>query len=86
MANPNVHVAGSDVLKIGLVGCGGRGNGAATQALNTAILGLPRRHGRVVATDWDHNAVLRPLARLADEQGVQVDVLPDHPLDDIDAL
>ena len=45
----------------------------ATQALNTAILGLPRRHGRVVATDWDHNAVLRPLARLADEQGVQVD-------------
>ena len=27
----------------------------------------------MVATDWDHNAVLRPLARLADEQGVQVD-------------
>ena len=35
MANSNVHVAGGDVLKIGLVGCGGRGNGAATQALNT---------------------------------------------------
>ena len=22
MANPNVHVAGGDVLKIGLIGCG----------------------------------------------------------------
>jgi len=28
-----VHAAGSDVLKIGLVGCGGRGTGAAAQAL-----------------------------------------------------
>jgi len=27
------HVAGSDVLRVGLVGCGGRGTGAATQAL-----------------------------------------------------
>lgn len=28
-----VHVAGSDLLRIGLVGCGGRGTGAAAQAL-----------------------------------------------------
>ena len=35
MANENVHVAGGDVLKVGLVGCGGRGNGAVTQALRT---------------------------------------------------
>lgn len=28
-----VHAAGSDILKIGLVGCGGRGTGAAAQAL-----------------------------------------------------
>ena len=27
------RVAGSDVLRVGLVGCGGRGTGAATQAL-----------------------------------------------------
>jgi predicted dehydrogenase len=32
-ALPNVHAAGSDVLRVGLVGCGGRGTGAATQAL-----------------------------------------------------
>ena len=28
-----VHAAGSDVLRIGLIGCGGRGTGAASQAL-----------------------------------------------------
>lgn len=30
------HAAGSDELKIALIGCGGRGTGAASQALNTA--------------------------------------------------
>jgi predicted dehydrogenase len=29
----NAHAAGSDTLKVGLVGCGGRGTGAAEQAL-----------------------------------------------------
>ena len=31
---PHVHAAGSDTLRVGLVGCGGRGTGAASQALN----------------------------------------------------
>lgn len=30
----SAHAAGSDVLKIGLIGCGGRGTGAAINALN----------------------------------------------------
>lgn len=30
----NVHAAGSDVIKVGLVGCGGRGSGAAMQAMS----------------------------------------------------
>ncbi|MEM9281843.1 MAG: Gfo/Idh/MocA family oxidoreductase [Verrucomicrobiota bacterium] len=30
---PGVHAANSDELKIGLIGCGGRGSGAASQAL-----------------------------------------------------
>ena len=30
---PNVHAAGSDVIKIGMIGCGGRCSGAAAQAL-----------------------------------------------------
>jgi myo-inositol 2-dehydrogenase / D-chiro-inositol 1-dehydrogenase len=34
MAMPkNVHAAGSEELKVGLIGCGGRGSGAASQAL-----------------------------------------------------
>jgi predicted dehydrogenase len=31
---PLVHAAGSDTIKLGLVGCGGRGSGAAEQALS----------------------------------------------------
>jgi predicted dehydrogenase len=30
---PNAHAAGSDMLRVGLIGCGDRGTGAATQAL-----------------------------------------------------
>ena len=30
---PQVHAAGSDTLRIGLIGCGGRGSGAIAQAL-----------------------------------------------------
>jgi predicted dehydrogenase len=33
-AVPFVHAQGSDLLKVGLIGCGGRGTGAAAQALN----------------------------------------------------
>lgn len=32
---PGAYAAGDDTLKIGLVGCGGRGSGAASQALKT---------------------------------------------------
>jgi predicted dehydrogenase len=32
--NRNVHAAGSDIIKIGLIGCGGRGGGAAVNAMN----------------------------------------------------
>ncbi len=38
---PAVHADGSDVLKVGLIGCGGRGNGAAVNATrdqNRAVL------------------------------------------------
>ena len=41
---PAVHAAGNDVLRIGLIGCGGRGTGAAMQALradkNTRLLAM----------------------------------------------
>ncbi len=39
----SVHAAGSDILRVGLVGCGGRGAGAAVNALNADP------HSRLVA-------------------------------------
>jgi myo-inositol 2-dehydrogenase / D-chiro-inositol 1-dehydrogenase len=33
---PAVHAAGSDVIKVGVIGCGGRGSGAAENVLNSA--------------------------------------------------
>src|SRR5688572_24251716 len=33
---PHVHAAGSDQIQVALVGCGGRGSGAAVNALSTS--------------------------------------------------
>src|SRR5437899_458820 len=35
VALPSVHAAGSDELRVALIGCGGRGTGAAANALAT---------------------------------------------------
>ena len=35
VAIPNVHAAGNDLIQVALIGCGGRGSSAATQALST---------------------------------------------------
>jgi predicted dehydrogenase len=35
IAIPHVHAVGSDVVQVALVGCGGRGSGAAVNALST---------------------------------------------------
>jgi len=35
VAIPHVHAAGSDLIQVALIGCGGRGTGAAAQALST---------------------------------------------------
>ena len=35
MVAAKAHIAGDDVIKIGLIGCGGRGKGAAVQALSS---------------------------------------------------
>lgn len=36
MMAAKAHISGDDVIKIGLIGCGGRGTGAAIQALSTS--------------------------------------------------
>ncbi len=48
----------------------------ATDALNRAIMGTVTDGSHVIATDWDHNSVLRPLYRLRDERGVSLDFIP----------
>lgn len=45
----------------------------STAALNTVINGVVRPGDRVVTTALEHNSVLRPLNRLAAEQGVTVE-------------
>ena len=47
----------------------------ATHALNTAIWGTVGRGDVVVISAYDHNAVLRPVHRLAQERDVEVRVL-----------
>ena len=44
----------------------------STAALNAALSGLVGQGDRVVTTVLEHNSVLRPLARLADERGAEV--------------
>ena len=48
----------------------------ATDALNTAILGLVRPGDHVVATRLDHNSVLRPLHHLAETGVITWDAAP----------
>lgn len=50
----------------------------STAALNLAIAGLFGPGDHVIATDWEHNSVLRPLYRLR-QQGGAVDFLPAGP-------
>src|SRR5438874_7434813 len=72
---PAVHAAGSDVLRIGLIGCGGRGTGAATQALNAD------KNVKLVAMgDVFEDRLQLSLTTLKkdDKVGDKVDVKPDH--------
>ncbi|MBQ3265104.1 MAG: aminotransferase class V-fold PLP-dependent enzyme [Ruminococcus sp.] len=47
-----------------------------TQALNMTIYGVLSSSDHVISTDLEHNSVLRPLYRLQDERGVEVDFVP----------
>lgn len=49
--------------------------GSATLAINMALWGTLRAGDRLVVTALDHNAVLRPAARLATERGVHVELI-----------
>jgi predicted dehydrogenase len=71
---PNAHAAGSDVLRVGLIGCGSRGTGAAAQALradkNVRLVAL----GDAFSDRWqDSLATLRKDEAIADKIAVKND-------------
>jgi len=69
----SAHAAGSDILRVGLVGCGSRGAGAASNAIN-ADPGV-----RVVAlADAFADRVQGTLKALKDRHPDQVDVAPER--------
>jgi predicted dehydrogenase len=71
----HVHAAGSDALKIALIGCGGRGNGAASDALHSKG---PIR--LIAVADVMKERVERSLQALGQSPEIrdQIDVDPDH--------
>jgi predicted dehydrogenase len=79
---PAVHAAGTDTLRIALIGCGGRGTGAATQALRADP------HVKLVAMgDAFPDRLQASLDQLKAESdlGDKVDVAPDHRFTGFDA-
>jgi predicted dehydrogenase len=67
------YAAGSDVIKIGLVGCGGRGSGAAINAMNAG------KDIRLVAmADAFPDRLQSSLQQLKKQRPDQVAVEPDH--------
>jgi predicted dehydrogenase len=79
---PTVHAAGTDVLKVGLIGCGNRGTGAAEQALradaNVKLVAV----GDVFKDKWQ--ASLAHLRRRQD-LAKKIDVKPECCFDGFDA-
>ncbi len=53
--------------------------GNATHALNLAIKGILRTGGHALCSDLEHNAVLRPLYRLAQDGVIRFDLFPTYP-------
>jgi predicted dehydrogenase len=77
-----VHAAGSDLLRVGLIGCGGRGTGAAAQALKAD------KNVKLVALgDAFEDRLQESLANLKkdEELTAKIDVKPDHCFTGFDA-
>ncbi len=78
-AERSAWAAGSDLLKIALVGCGGRGSGAADQALKTS--GATQL---VAMADVLPEKLEKGLESLKSQHAEQVEVPPDHQFTDFD--
>jgi cysteine desulfurase family protein len=49
---------------------------SATEAINLVLLGTLRQGDHVLASAWEHNAVLRPLRALERSRGIEVEIVP----------
>jgi predicted dehydrogenase len=69
----SAHAAGSDAIRIGLIGCGGRGTGAAVNAMNAGPdIKL------VALADLFRDKAQNAAQRLKEKKGAQVAVTDDH--------
>jgi predicted dehydrogenase len=84
----NVHADGPEVIRIGLVGCGGRGSGAVEQCLRAGALANPHVNVRLVALGdafRDRAAGLRNRLSSTDGLRDKVDVPDDRIFVGLDA-
>jgi predicted dehydrogenase len=72
LSAPFVHAAGSDTIRVGLVGCGGRGTGAASQALNADQAVILTAMG-----DMFEDKLTASLKRLSKQEPQRVQVPPE---------
>ena len=74
LALPAVHAAGSETLQVALIGCGGRGTGAAANALSVKSCPLKL----VAMADVFENRLNSSMEALTREHGAQMDVPADR--------
>jgi predicted dehydrogenase len=74
VAVPHVHAAGNDLIQVALVGCGGRGSGAASQALSTKSGPIKL----VAMADIFENKLNRSIESLSQKYAAQFDVPPER--------
>lgn len=80
-AIPRVYAAGSDLVQVALIGCGGRGSGAAKDALNTG--GGPIK--LVAMADAYEHRLKGSFDSLSKQVGNQMDVPPERRFIGLDA-
>lgn len=76
------HAFGSDEIKIGLIGCGGRGTGACIQALNTENQGAVKL---VAMADAFENRLQQAMRAIKGKHNERVDVSDDRRFVGLDA-
>src|SRR6266508_4590058 len=72
---PAVHAAGSSLVQVALVGCGGRGTGAAANALSTTKQGPIKL---VAMADVFENRLNSSFDTIKRQSSENVEVLPDR--------